>query len=121
MTPAQISMVAELDAAPPVPEAPASTGGGTPSFEQLLVARAKDMFTRQKPPAGQSNASIVESPSSFGDILNQPRNAPGSYAQTLAGRQRLLARFARLARYAVGQGAHDYRLCPHNGLSVQGL
>ena len=69
MTPAQISMVAELEATPPVAEAPASTGSGTPSFEQLLVARAKDMFSRQKPPAGQSNSSIVQSLAPAGDIL----------------------------------------------------
>ena len=63
MTPGQISMVTELDATAPTSEPPASSGGGTTqSFEQLLVARAKDMFSRRGPSAGQSRSSV-------GDIL----------------------------------------------------
>jgi flagellar protein FliO/FliZ len=71
MTPAQISMVTELEAVAPAAEPPAAPGDKSPSFEQLLVARAKDMFSRRNnPPTGQSHSSIVEMPSSpFGDIL----------------------------------------------------
>jgi flagellar protein FliO/FliZ len=47
MTPGQISMVTELDAAAPVAADPATGGGTGQSFEQLLVARAKDMFGRR--------------------------------------------------------------------------
>ena len=70
MTPAQISMVTELDAVAPAAEPPAQTGDKGQSFEQLLVARAKDMFSRRSNPStGQSNASAVDAPGSFGDIL----------------------------------------------------
>jgi flagellar protein FliO/FliZ len=106
MTPGQISMVTELDAVPATPEAPASPGGAAQSFEQLLVTRARDMFTRRQPSSGSQSYSPA------GDIQ------PATQLRPLAGSQFLLARFARLARHAVGQGAHDYRLCPHNGLSV---
>ena len=52
MTPGQISMVTELDAAAPAPvETP---GGGAQSFEQLLVSRAKDLFARRGAPATDS-------------------------------------------------------------------
>jgi flagellar protein FliO/FliZ len=66
MTPGQISMVTELDAVAPVPEEPAR-GGGAPSFEQLLVARAREMFSRRSPSAGTppADSSITR----FGDIL----------------------------------------------------
>jgi flagellar biosynthetic protein FliO len=47
MTPGQISMVTELDAAPPVAVEPTSGGAAGQSFEQLLVARAKEMFGRR--------------------------------------------------------------------------
>src|SRR5687767_15339656 len=43
MTPGQISMVTELGAVA-TPVEPAA-GGGAQSFEQILVARAKDMFS----------------------------------------------------------------------------
>jgi flagellar protein FliO/FliZ len=70
MTPAQISMVTELDAVAPVTEPPAAPGDKSPSFEQLLVTRAKEMFSRRNPSTGQSNASMVDAgPTSFGDIL----------------------------------------------------
>lgn len=80
LTPAQISMVAELDAVAPAPEPPAGQGGeggSKPSFEQLLVTRAKEMFRR--PPAGalratageegESHLSIAQAISPAGDIL----------------------------------------------------
>jgi flagellar protein FliO/FliZ len=78
MTPAQISMVTELDAAPPAAEPPAAPGDKSQSFEQLLVARAKEMFGRRSPSTGQSNrsaasdvevAAIDAVPQPFGDIL----------------------------------------------------
>jgi flagellar protein FliO/FliZ len=62
MTPGQISMVTELG---PAPVAPIEPGGTTPSagtFEQLLVSRAKDMFSRR----GQGGDG---SASRFGDVL----------------------------------------------------
>jgi flagellar biosynthetic protein FliO len=59
MTPGQISMVTELDATAPTPEPPASSGGGTAqSFEQLLVSRAKDMFSRRGPSSDKSQSSV---------------------------------------------------------------
>jgi flagellar protein FliO/FliZ len=125
MTPGQISMVTELEAVTPAPDAPPAPGGGNQSFEQLLVARARDMFTRRNPPAGPPSQS-------FGGVRLQPDLAetcpagspagalqPATQLRLLAGWQGLRARCARLARRAVGQGAHDYRLCPHNALSVQ--
>lgn len=62
MTPAQISLVAELGPAPPAAAEPGHSGGAGPSFEQLLVTRARDMFSRRGPSADTSN-------SRFGDIL----------------------------------------------------
>lgn len=78
LTPANISMVAELAASAPAPEAPAGPGGATPSFEQLLVSRAKEMFRRTPSasalraaadPSGQSSASFAEALAPAGDIL----------------------------------------------------
>lgn len=62
MTPGQISMVTELDAvAPAAPSAHPPAGGGTgQSFEQLLVTRAKDMFSRRAPSADSSNSRMGE-------------------------------------------------------------
>jgi flagellar biosynthetic protein FliO len=89
MTPGQISMVTELDATAPAPEDPAKGGGGSQSFEQLLVARAKDMFRRgpsSDRPSAQSSSARV------GDILNlsvQPLSpaqpAPASLAVAYSG------------------------------------
>src|SRR5688572_21970306 len=59
MTPTQISMVTELGASAPAAAAPVNTTGGGQSFEQLLVARAKDMFTRRGP-AGTSQSRVTE-------------------------------------------------------------
>ena len=70
MTPGQISMVTELGAAAPKPAEPAGGGGTAQSFEQMLVARAKDMFTRRGPSAENSN-------SRFGDILQLGVHAGG--------------------------------------------
>ena len=69
MTPGQISMVTELAAAAPAALEPPASGSTGQSFEQLLVARAKEMFSRRSPSTGQSNLSMVETPSPFGDIL----------------------------------------------------
>jgi flagellar protein FliO/FliZ len=109
MTPGQISMVTELDAVAVAPEAPAGPGGAAQSFEQLLVTRARDMFTRRQPSSGSSSQSYAAA----GD------SEPAEQLRALHGSRFLLARFARLARHAVGQGAHDYRLCPHTALSAQ--
>jgi flagellar protein FliO/FliZ len=61
MTPAQISMVTELGPAPVAPVQPGSTPSA-PTFDQLLVSRAKDMFTRRGP-------GTDGSASRFGDVL----------------------------------------------------
>jgi flagellar protein FliO/FliZ len=59
MTPGQISMVTELDAvAPAPPPADPSKGGTGQSFEQLLVTRARDMFSRRAPSADSSNSRM---------------------------------------------------------------
>jgi flagellar biosynthetic protein FliO len=44
MTPSHIAMVAELEAAAPAPVPPAEEGGKSPSFDRLLVARAKKLL-----------------------------------------------------------------------------
>ena len=62
MTPAQISMVTELGPAPVAPIEPGTTTPSSGSFEQLLVARAKEMFTRRGADTGGSTAR-------FGDVL----------------------------------------------------
>ena len=67
MTPGQISMVTELEAAP-APVEPATGGGTTQSFEQILVARAKEMFSRRGS-AAESEPAAGTSNSRFGDIL----------------------------------------------------
>ncbi len=101
LTPAAISLVAELGASAPAPETPAAPGGATPSFEQLLVSRAKEMFRRTPPSAsalrgrgdetGQSNPSFAEVLSPAGDILKlnvgrvPPRGASGGPAVVYAG------------------------------------
>ena len=54
MTPGQISMVTELDAAAPVPVESTPGGGAGQSFEQLLMARAKNLFGRRGAPASDS-------------------------------------------------------------------
>jgi flagellar protein FliO/FliZ len=59
LTPGQISMVTELGAAAPAPIEPGSdASGGTQSFEQLLLARAKDMFTRRGPSGDATNPRL---------------------------------------------------------------
>ena len=61
LTPAQISMVAELDAVAPAAGPPTSQGSGSsPSFEQLLVSRAKEMFRRTPPSASARRAAADE-------------------------------------------------------------
>jgi flagellar biosynthetic protein FliO len=80
LTPAQISMVTELDAAAPAAPAAAGPGASTPSFEQLLVSRAKDMFRRTPPSAsalrasadtpGQADVPARQAISPAGNILN---------------------------------------------------
>ena len=60
MTPGQISMVTELDAVAPAPAEPPAGGGAGQSFEQLLVTRAKDMFSRRAPSADRSNSRMGE-------------------------------------------------------------
>lgn len=47
MTPGQISMVTELGPAPVTPVEPGTNTPSASSFEQLLVSRAKDMFSRR--------------------------------------------------------------------------
>lgn len=59
LTPGQISMVTELGPAPANPIEPGD--GGKPSFEQQLIARAKDAFKGK--PAGDSHLRC-------GDILH---------------------------------------------------
>ena len=46
LTPGQISMVTELGPVPVAPVEPGSSTASGPSFEQILVSRAKEMFTR---------------------------------------------------------------------------
>lgn len=55
MTPAQISMVTELGPAAPAPVEPGHGGSGS-SFDQMLIARAKDMFSRRGPSGDGSTA-----------------------------------------------------------------
>lgn len=83
LTPAQISMVTELDAVAPAPELPSgqgghdAQGGSKPSFEQLLVSRAKEMFRRPSAGAflaiadktGESHPLAAPALSPAGDIL----------------------------------------------------
>ena len=64
LTPTQISMVTELGAAPVAAIQPGTGGDGSgASFEQLLVARAKEMFSRAPRPTTDGTHSR------FGDIL----------------------------------------------------
>ena len=68
LTPGQISMVTELGPVPVAPVEPGSTAGSGTSFEQILVARAKEMFTR----GSNSPSRIVAADAAhykFGDIL----------------------------------------------------
>jgi flagellar protein FliO/FliZ len=64
MTPGQISMVTELDAAAPAAVEPTPGGGAGQSFEQLLVARARDLFGRRV-----SSAANAEPRQSFEQLL----------------------------------------------------
>jgi flagellar protein FliO/FliZ len=71
LTPGQISMVTELGPVPVAPVEPGSSAGSGQSFEQILVARAKEMFTRGS--NTQSRLAAVDAGDAtnvrFGDIL----------------------------------------------------
>jgi hypothetical protein len=83
------------------------------------------MFTRRNTPAGPPSQSFrgVRLQADLAGTSSSDSPAGGIQPATprpaLTGWQHLLTRVARLAHCAVGQGAHDYRLCPPNGLSVQ--
>src|SRR5688500_11148693 len=68
MTPGHISMVTELGPAPVTPVEPGSGTPSAPSFEQLLVSRAKDMFTRRGQVRLEADPTY-EMQARFGDIL----------------------------------------------------
>lgn len=74
LTPSQISMVTELGPAP-VAAAEPGTGASGSSFEQILVSRAKEMFTRNTESRraavdeGGEDRAVAAAPQRFGDIL----------------------------------------------------
>jgi len=68
LTPGQISMVTELGPVPVAPVEPGSSPASGPSFEQLLVSRAKEMFTRGSNTQSRIAAAAPAS-GRFGDIL----------------------------------------------------
>ena len=71
LTPGQISMVTELGPAPVAPVEPGNSAASGPSFEQILVSRAKEMFTRGSNTPSRIVASDATTAAGyrFGDIL----------------------------------------------------
>ena len=73
LTPSQISMVTELGPAPVAAVEPGTGAAPGQSFEQILVSRAKDMFTRntdsRNTKVSGREADRVVAAGRFGDIL----------------------------------------------------
>jgi flagellar protein FliO/FliZ len=67
LTPGQISMLTELGPLPVPPVEPGGTTASGSSFEQMLVSRAREMFTRG--PNTQSRNAAAPAGGRFGDIL----------------------------------------------------